>query len=35
MGALEVSYFAVIVGTALAIGGFSMAVVYRLYRSQG
>ena len=34
MGVLEVSYYAVIVGSALAIGGLSMAVVYRLYRSQ-
>ena len=35
MGALEVSYYAVIVGTAVAIAGFSMFVIYRLYRSQG
>ena len=35
MSALELSYYAALVGSALAIGGSSMFVVYRLYRGQG
>ena len=35
MSALELSYYAALVGSALVIGGFSMFVVYRLYRGQG
>ena len=34
MNGLEISYYAVLVASALAIGGSSMFVVYRLYRGQ-
>jgi len=34
MSALVLSFFALLVGSALAIGGVSMFVVYRLYRGQ-